>query len=80
MLGNDNVDKPIIDVINTIDYIDAHGTKKVLEIPGSLQWNHLIIGFIFSLYIPFTIESLYTSFKLGGFITLKHLVSLLICI
>jgi hypothetical protein len=36
VLGNDGVDKPIIDVINTIDYVDAHGTKKVLEIPGTL--------------------------------------------
>jgi len=74
VLGNDGVDKPIIDVINKIDYVDAHGAKKVLEIPGTLQWNHVIIGLLFSLYIPFTIESLYTSFKLGGLKTLKLLL------
>ena len=80
ILGNDGVDKPIIDVINEVEYVDAAGTKKVLEIPGVLQWNHLIIGFLSVLYIPFTLESLYVSIKEGGLRTLKLLVPLFLSI
>jgi len=75
LIGVDGVDKPITSSISDIEYIDADGKSQQIkeQVPGFLQWNHLIAGLFLILYLTFSLESLYISMMKGGSKTLALL-------